>query len=53
MPYRVSTGMSVLEKILAILPLHLITSMPDLYSIFKYFKIKKHIVEQERLEARR
>ncbi len=43
--------MSAARQAALIIPLHLATAVPDLYSILMYLKISRHALQQERMEA--
>ncbi len=49
----VTKDMSVFHRFLAIFPLHLATTIPDIYSIAIYLKIRTYAKKQDQIEVRR
>ena len=42
---------SAIQKAIIVLPIQIITVLPDLFSVAMYVRIKRHVQEQERLEV--
>ena len=43
--------MTLSEKFSIVAPLHLLTLAPDAYSVAMYFRIRRSVEEQERMEV--
>ena len=43
--------MTLSEKFSIVAPLHLLTLAPDAYSVAMYFRIRRRVEEQERIEV--